>query len=748
MTIKTISTYVAAGYTLAVKYSGLLITSTGGVGGTGVSCPAYAAITNAGKVNADAAHNGIRFANGGSVLNQHSGFIDGYAGVVSYGPATTISNYGTIEATGRNPILLFAGGTVNNGTYNNLNGLIAGQEIAIGAAGTLSNFATINADVVMSDGGRVTNGAYDDATALISHYGGVDIFGGTGVVSNYGVIDALRSHAIILGDGGVVTNGSSADTIARIVGREGVTGYGAPVTGTNFGAINVRGFGVYLNAGGSLTNGTGSDLSALVEGYSGATIEGAVGTVINFGTVEGVLPTSFGNGVYLTAGGTVTNGGGADRSALIEGYSGIVINGAGTIKNSGTVSATGTGGFGVSLYTGALTNGSANNATALIEGYTGVYLSAAAAVTNFGTVWGVGDYGGAGVSLNAGGSLANGNATDVSATIKGFSGVDAAGTATITNFGTIDGAAGVAVNLTGAGSALVVEAGSTFLGAVLGGGGTLDLASGTGTLTGLLSSGGNVTVSGSMAATTFQNFGTVEVGAGAKFTDKGAVTLAAGQVVNDAGTLTLGGAKAAVTNAGLIETTGSGVLTIAGALANSGTVSANGGTLTVNAAVTGKGVATIGGGTLDLASAFTQNVTFTGTTGELELGKSQTYTGSITGFSKTGGTSLDLVDIGFVGASEVKGAGTTKSGVLTVTDGTHTAHITLKGDYTASTFTASSDGHGGTIVVDPRTKGAVSAHQFIAAMAGLGRGAGSEIHTGEAWSVEQPTLVKPRVMMA
>jgi hypothetical protein len=39
--------------------------------------------------------------------------------------------------------------------------------------------------------------------------------------------------------------------------------------------------------------------------------------------------------------------------------------------------------------------------------------------------------------------------------------------------------------------------------------------------------------------------------------------------------------------------------------------------------------------------------------------------------------------------------------VLTVTDGSHTANIVLLGDYTASTFNVSSDGQGGTFVVDP-----------------------------------------------
>jgi hypothetical protein len=39
-------------------------------------------------------------------------------------------------------------------------------------------------------------------------------------------------------------------------------------------------------------------------------------------------------------------------------------------------------------------------------------------------------------------------------------------------------------------------------------------------------------------------------------------------------------------------------------------------------------------------------------------------------------------------------------GKFTVADGTHTANIALLGNYLASTFVASSDGHGGTYVVE------------------------------------------------
>ena len=42
------------------------------------------------------------------------------------------------------------------------------------------------------------------------------------------------------------------------------------------------------------------------------------------------------------------------------------------------------------------------------------------------------------------------------------------------------------------------------------------------------------------------------------------------------------------------------------------------------------------------------------------------------------------------------------SGTLTVTDGTHTASLTLLGQYSANQFSLASDGHGGTMVTDPQ----------------------------------------------
>ena len=473
-------------------------------------------------------------------------------------------------------------------------------------------------------------------------------------------------------------------------------------------------------------------------------------TVSNFGTIEsfGATPA----GIYISTG-EVTNGGGTDRSALIEGASGVVCllpdGGVDTIRNSGTIEALGgVGVYGVSMGEGPFANGSVNNSTALIEGYGGLSFNGTGAATNFGTIWSQGDAGGAGVRLGGGGSLTNGGASHKGAMIEGYVGVSVISAGVVANFGTIVGEGGKAVVFGSASDLLYVEADSVFIGSVNGDGGTLDLASGVGTVTGLVSSK-SVTVSGSMAATAFADFNTVRVAPGASFTMSGAADIAAGQSVIDSGTLTI--------NAGVGHhhqcrepwRRRRRDLVIDSAVDNTGVLVAFGGTLTVDGAVTGAGRCTSAAGQPTSLRPSAENVAFTGTTGVLELSHSQTYTGEVTGFSKTGTTSLDLVDIDFIsGTTKATFAGSATSGVLTVTDGTHTAKITLEGDYVGSTFKVSSDGHGGTTVVDPTKPAAPHfgpaprAHPFIAAAASFGASAGS-MSLAETWRSSRPRWPGP-----
>ena len=199
-------------------------------------------------------------------------------------------------------------------------------------------------------------------------------------------------------------------------------------------------------------------------------------------------------------------------------------------------------------------------------------------------------------------------------------------------------------------------------------------------------------------------------------------TNAANGVV-DAGTkgaaLTFASSGLTLVNAGLIEATNHGVCKIQRAVDNTGILEAIGGTLELAAAVTGPGEVNVAAGKVVIANAgAAESVTFTGKGGALELDQSQTYAGGVSGFSLTGQTTLDLRDIAFVSPSEATYSGTATSGVLTVTDGTHTAKIKLIGDYTNATFVALDDGKGGVNVVAESAQ-SPSVARFASVMAGL-----------------------------
>jgi hypothetical protein len=172
-------------------------------------------------------------------------------------------------------------------------------------------------------------------------------------------------------------------------------------------------------------------------------------------------------------------------------------------------------------------------------------------------------------------------------------------------------------------------------------------------------------------------------------------------VIEGKGLLGASGTGAAITIevGGLVDATGALTLsTPNGGLVNNGVLRADGGTLSIQAAVTGSGAAEVSSGTLSFGSTFSQDVTFTGSSGELVLAQSQAYGGTMTGFSASGGTTLDLRDIGFVNVDEASFSGSATDGTLTVGDGVHTARIALFGAYLASSFVAQSDGHSGTLV--------------------------------------------------
>ena len=112
------------------------------------------------------------------------------------------------------------------------------------------------------------------------------------------------------------------------------------------------------------------------------------------------------------------------------------------------------------------------------------------------------------------------------------------------------------------------------------------------------------------------------------------------------------------------------------------------------------------GATLELSGAASGSITFKASTGNLVLDHAAQFTGTLVGLTGDGTASnsnhIDLKDIAYGSGTSASFSGTAAGGVLTVVDAqNHAAHLSLIGDYTRSTFNVSSDGTGGTLVIDP-----------------------------------------------
>ncbi|WP_352679871.1 beta strand repeat-containing protein [Mesorhizobium australicum] len=155
-----------------------------------------------------------------------------------------------------------------------------------------------------------------------------------------------------------------------------------------------------------------------------------------------------------------------------------------------------------------------------------------------------------------------------------------------------------------------------------------------------------------------------------------------------------------VVNSGTLEATGSGGLTIKGALANSGLIWANGGDIKIGGPVTGDGDAIIGNmSQLEFHAASSADVTFAAdAAGTLQLDDSFDFSGRIAGI--TNDDKVDLGDIFFgTGTSAVYHTNQDGSGgTLLVSDGTHHATLHIIGAYDADSFTVADDGTGRTVV--------------------------------------------------
>ncbi len=105
------------------------------------------------------------------------------------------------------------------------------------------------------------------------------------------------------------------------------------------------------------------------------------------------------------------------------------------------------------------------------------------------------------------------------------------------------------------------------------------------------------------------------------------------------------------------------------------------------------------GASVEIDGANAKSVTFAGTTGTLKIDDALRFAGRVSGL--TGSDTIDLTDIHYGTDTQVTFLGNTAGGILTITDGTNTANVNLEGNYLSSSWDLSSDGNGGTAVVDP-----------------------------------------------
>ncbi|MEO8927329.1 MAG: hypothetical protein ABI306_09210, partial [Caulobacteraceae bacterium] len=343
MTTKTISTYVGGGYTLGRRFDTLDITSTGTIGNSGPGAALTvrhdASVNNQGLLGADFGYAlyataPISIVNG-SAQHPYAEMI-GYSGIYARDAATTITNQAVILGVGQygDGVRLANGGTVINGASGEAAALMQGRSGGVVSYGATSvtNYGTISglygtAIFLAAGGDTVINGGLQDRSARISGaVAGVSVAAGTANIVNFGTIVARAGAGVNLTGGGAVTNGASGDTAAVLYGHgdgviaaqsASVVNFGTLVGGVGGGAYS----GIYLRGGGMVTNGSVTDTIALLEGSQSAVIIGAgAATIDNFGTLRSYDSNAVGwTDPNATATAILVNGSAKDKAALVSG---------------------------------------------------------------------------------------------------------------------------------------------------------------------------------------------------------------------------------------------------------------------------------------------------------------------------------------------------------------------------------------------------------------------------------------------
>ena len=525
----------------------------------------------------------------GSFIIQNYGVIaapvSGYVAGVSLAPGGSVTNAAAGTITGGYFGVMFSGGlgtVVNDGS--------------IAATRTILNTVEQVAAVYLSAGGSVINGASASITVGLdggsgSLPSGVRIGGADGLVVNSGRIADTGADGIgveFFGTGGSITNAASAtifgDGWGILIAKPGtVVNHGSIAAGVNQGIAFDQGGAVTNSVSAVIIGGTG-------RGNAGIFVFGGAGSVVNDGSITDA--GTFGDGIILEAGGSVTN---ATSGSITGGYRGLIVTGgAGTVVNQGSIWDTGTAGMGpVLLYHGGIgvdltSGGQVANATSasITGGYRGVYITGGAGlVINEGSIAALSTTAGIAaiaVDLTSGGMVTNAQ----SASIMGNIGVLVGNTGTVVNHGTIDGSGtnGQGVFLS---NGPVTNAA---LALITGGADGVSIGNGTVVNAGSIAGTGASTSAGGVNVAGFSVNNLVTNAASASISGNNGVLVAAGNVIND-GSITGTGTPGAgvmlkssglVTNGALASITGafdgvrilydSSVQTGAGTVFNNGTI--------------------------------------------------------------------------------------------------------------------------------------------------------------------------------
>lgn len=538
-------------------------------------------------------------------------------------------------------------------------------------ASIVTNLGTIQADslstgLTMKGGGILTNGSAANATASISGRTGVSVKG-FGVVTNHGVIASTTgATALSLGSSdsrlieyasgqlnGKVNGGGGTLELARsgIAGTLG--GLGTQIAGFAQIAVDKRAVwtlagGATLKAGTELTNNgklavTGDIRnSGGIDNAAGATLDlqgdfdiGKVGHFLNAGT----LLKSAGSGLSLVqAGGNLTSTGNIVVESGTLQLAGSLIYVTGPIGGAGTIA------FGPGIST--LSDKASVRTAGLSVTGSNATLVVAEALTYAGTF-----SSGANTTVQTAGATS----TTAAGSLK-LTGPASFDRSTVSGFGQLS-----------------TQGQTTVHGVTLGQYATWNNS-------GNLVETATLTFSGSDSSFVNKSSG--------MFTLQGKVDIASASHDN------------LFKNDGRVVKTGGGVSTISSALVNNGVVEVAGGRLTLTGEVSGKGTLQIDAGqTLEIEGAVGSQQTVAFSTGKdtLVLDDAIAFAGRLSAFGA--GDKLDFSSFDFstatIGFAENK-KGT--AGTLTISDATQHADLLLLGQYAASGFRLSGNGHGGSLV--------------------------------------------------